>query len=62
MNKLRVKLAEALTTETYGSDLLSNALSERMQRVFNPWTAPLSTVIEPESDEIMVTDRPEFPR
>jgi hypothetical protein len=61
MNKQRAKLAIGLVTETYGAELLSNPLSERMRRVYNPWTAPLSTVIEPESDEIMVTTRPEFP-
>jgi hypothetical protein len=61
MNRRRAKLAGALITETYGADLLSNALSERMQRVYNPWTAPLSTVIEPESDEIMIATQPEIP-
>jgi hypothetical protein len=61
MNNRRAKLGAALITETYGADVLSNAQSGRMQGIHNPWTAPLSTAIEPESDEIRVTTEPEFP-
>jgi hypothetical protein len=61
MNNRRAKLGAALIREIYGADLPSKALSERMQRIRNsPWTAPLSTAIEPESDE-MVNTQPEFP-
>jgi hypothetical protein len=61
MNIRRAKLVALLLMDTLATDRLSTTLLNRIEREYNPWTAPLAEYIEPISIEIDATVRPMFP-
>jgi hypothetical protein len=61
MNVRRAKLAASLLMETLGTDRLSITLLNRVEREYNPWTAPLAEHIEPIGIEKDATFHPLFP-
>jgi len=61
MNNRRVKLGELQLMKAFGVERLSPVLWERVLRDYNPWTAPLAALSEPEGAVIVDTTHLEFP-
>jgi hypothetical protein len=61
MNNRRVKLVALLLMESLGTERLPIAVLNRIEREYNPWTAPLAEHIEPIGTEVDATFHPLLP-
>jgi hypothetical protein len=55
MNTQLARLAALQLMETLGTDRHSINLPNRMEREYNPWSAPLAEHIEPEGTQAVIT-------